>query len=198
MSTDKKNQILNAAIECFTTYGFEKTSMSDIGRLVGLNKASLYYHFKDKQELFNSMIQTKRAKHRNTIHSVLSSKKDIISGIVAFLCGEIGFVEELAVNFLVHARENYSFKDGSMPVFNEIINEDIQILTTMITEERNKGKFQEVNPAELAGIILQTCRGLLEIDCPLDKPVSEKPAAYERVRSDIRKIIPLILKGAGA
>ncbi len=198
MGPDKKKMILQAAIECFTAYGFEKTSMSDIGRLVGLNKASLYYHFKDKQELFNEMVRSRREHYRVAIQAILSSKEDITLRVVDFLCSEIGFIEELAVNFFVSIRENNGLKNGSFPVFTEIVNEILQILVKMISEEKNRGSFAETDPLELAGMVLQTSRGLLEIDCPLDKPVSQRAKAYERVRSDIRKIIPFILKGAGA
>ena len=42
---DKREQILKAAAECLSQYGYEKTTLSDIGKLVGLNKASLYYYY---------------------------------------------------------------------------------------------------------------------------------------------------------
>jgi AcrR family transcriptional regulator len=56
MALTKRLQILNAAMDCFSTYGYEKTTMSDIGARVGMNKASLYYHFKDKIALFATMV----------------------------------------------------------------------------------------------------------------------------------------------
>lgn len=48
----KKDLILHAGSECFARYGFDKTTLDDIGRRAGLNKASLYYYFKNKEEIF--------------------------------------------------------------------------------------------------------------------------------------------------
>ena len=53
---EKKQEILKAAAECFARYGYEKTTMDDIGKLVGLNKASLYYYYKNKESIYTEVI----------------------------------------------------------------------------------------------------------------------------------------------
>jgi TetR/AcrR family transcriptional regulator, biofilm operon repressor len=47
-----KEKIQQAAFKCVARYGFEKTTMDDIAGEVGLNKASLYYYYKNKEEIF--------------------------------------------------------------------------------------------------------------------------------------------------
>ena len=53
-----KEKIIKAAIRLFAKLGYESTSMSGIAKSVGLEKASLYYHFKDKDELFAAVTET--------------------------------------------------------------------------------------------------------------------------------------------
>jgi AcrR family transcriptional regulator len=53
---DKKDEILDAATRCFARYGYDKTTMEDIGKLVGMNKVSLYYYFDGKEELFKAAL----------------------------------------------------------------------------------------------------------------------------------------------
>jgi AcrR family transcriptional regulator len=53
---DKKDEILDAATRCFARYGYDKTTMEDIGKLVGMNKVSLYYYFDSKELLFKSAL----------------------------------------------------------------------------------------------------------------------------------------------
>jgi AcrR family transcriptional regulator len=53
---DKKDEILDAATRCFARYGYEKTTMDDIGKLVGMNKVSLYYYFDGKEALFKAAL----------------------------------------------------------------------------------------------------------------------------------------------
>lgn len=53
---DKKALILKAASSCFARYGYEKTTLDDIGRQVSLNKASLYYYYKNKESIYTDVI----------------------------------------------------------------------------------------------------------------------------------------------
>ena len=47
-----KERIGKAAMECFVQYGLDKTTLDDIAKKIGLNKASLYYYYKNKEDIF--------------------------------------------------------------------------------------------------------------------------------------------------
>lgn len=49
---EKRSELLVKAAECFRKYGYDKTSLDDIAKAMKLNKASLYYYIKNKEELF--------------------------------------------------------------------------------------------------------------------------------------------------
>ena len=51
-----KQKILDAALELFSTQGFEATSVSQIADEVSIRKASVYSHFENKQEILDSLI----------------------------------------------------------------------------------------------------------------------------------------------
>jgi AcrR family transcriptional regulator len=53
--TDGKTRILSEARTLFLERGFAETSMQDIADASGMTKAALYYHFRDKNELFSTM-----------------------------------------------------------------------------------------------------------------------------------------------
>jgi AcrR family transcriptional regulator len=63
-SAEKKNQILHAALDLFLKKGYYGTSTSEICLLTGINKASLYYYFESKKDLFLSL-------HTNSIDTLL-------------------------------------------------------------------------------------------------------------------------------
>jgi len=50
------NKILNAAEDFFTNFGYLGTAVSQIAKAVDITKASLYYHFDSKQELFEEVL----------------------------------------------------------------------------------------------------------------------------------------------
>jgi AcrR family transcriptional regulator len=48
----RRREIADIALAQFLTHGYARTSMAGIARVVGIEKASLYYHFKGKEDLF--------------------------------------------------------------------------------------------------------------------------------------------------
>ncbi|GAA1604280.1 hypothetical protein GCM10009789_67830 [Kribbella sancticallisti] len=55
---DTKGDIHRAALDLFSTRGYEKTSLREIAEQVGITKASLYYHYSSKQDLLQAIIGT--------------------------------------------------------------------------------------------------------------------------------------------
>ena len=55
---DTKAEIHRAAVELFSSQGYEKTSLRAIAEAVGITKASLYYHYSSKQDLLRAIVGT--------------------------------------------------------------------------------------------------------------------------------------------
>lgn len=53
-----KQEILNAALDLFSTKGYEATSVSQIVEAVGIRKASLYSHFASKHEILEALTKS--------------------------------------------------------------------------------------------------------------------------------------------
>lgn len=53
----RKKEILDAALQCFSTKGYHETRIDDIVRESGLTKGAIYWYFKGKRELFIALIE---------------------------------------------------------------------------------------------------------------------------------------------
>ena len=53
---DTKQVILVEALELFSTNGYDGVTVADIAAAVGIKAASLYKHYKSKQEIFDSIL----------------------------------------------------------------------------------------------------------------------------------------------
>ncbi|MCL6285289.1 TetR/AcrR family transcriptional regulator [Ruegeria sp. 2012CJ41-6] len=53
----KQKAILDAAWTAFATYGFRKTSMDDIARGAGMSRAALYLHYRNKDDIFQTLVR---------------------------------------------------------------------------------------------------------------------------------------------
>lgn len=52
-----RRRIQTVALELFTEQGYEKTSLREIAERLGVTKAALYYHFKSKDDIVNSLVE---------------------------------------------------------------------------------------------------------------------------------------------
>lgn len=54
---ERRQQILEAAFQAFSENGYAKTTMDDIVQRSGLSKGTLYWHFKNKEDLFIATLE---------------------------------------------------------------------------------------------------------------------------------------------
>ena len=52
-----RNKLLDAAEQLFQRQGVARTSLNDIAVAAGTTRGAIYWHFKDKADLFNAMIE---------------------------------------------------------------------------------------------------------------------------------------------
>ncbi len=53
---EKRNAIVDAAEKLFFSKGFDSVTMGDIAKEVGVNRATLYLYFEDKEEIFFAIV----------------------------------------------------------------------------------------------------------------------------------------------
>lgn len=52
----KQQQILAAATEAFLAFGFRRCSMAEIAARAGMSRAALYLHYKNKEDIYASLV----------------------------------------------------------------------------------------------------------------------------------------------
>ena len=75
----KRAVILNAAERLFATQGFAATRLEDVAEEVGLTRAALFYHFRDKQQLYDAMIIEAFAPLNDKLKTILARTDDSIA-----------------------------------------------------------------------------------------------------------------------
>jgi AcrR family transcriptional regulator len=76
--SDRREQIISAATEFFYEYGFQKATIRDICRKIGITQGALYYHFRNKEEILYTIIERSSNNLYLLLRSCLSEDKDPI------------------------------------------------------------------------------------------------------------------------
>ncbi len=75
---EKKQHIMTAAAEVFTRYGFKKASMQDIADAAMMSRAALYLHFRNKDDLFRSLMTWHHGAALTAAEAAFSSSRPFI------------------------------------------------------------------------------------------------------------------------
>jgi TetR/AcrR family transcriptional regulator, transcriptional repressor of aconitase len=65
----RRQQILDAAVECFSRQGFHPTTMQDIIKEAGLSSGAIYSYFASKEELIEAIAERRHARELALIQS---------------------------------------------------------------------------------------------------------------------------------
>jgi AcrR family transcriptional regulator len=82
---DPKARILAAATEAFSSLGFAAARVDEIAVQAGVNKAMLYYHFGDKQQLYGEVLTAVLARAHVALLAAIEGKENASEKIVAIL-----------------------------------------------------------------------------------------------------------------
>lgn len=143
-------EIINSASLLFDRYGARKTTMEDIAREVGKGKSTLYYYFKNKEEVFASVLRYEFDTLASEVLEASSEKPDARQVMASF-------IKELFVR--IHQFRNLKScllgeVDGrSKATADRILEEFTLWELTMIKEILSKGiaegSFRTMNSREI-------------------------------------------------
>src|SRR5688572_287680 len=70
---DGRGRIVRQARGLFTAHGYAAVSMQQIADAAGVNKATLYHHFRDKEDLFVTIVREELGRARAGIAAALEA-----------------------------------------------------------------------------------------------------------------------------
>ncbi|CAN5364586.1 hypothetical protein BH11BAC2_BH11BAC2_10040 [soil metagenome] len=195
---DRKLKILNAASECFARYGFEKTTLDDIGKIVGLNKASLYYYYVNKENIFCDVIFREADIYIEEIQKKVRSARSAEAKILSYLGERLNYYR-LVVN--LHNLSMDTIRKVE-PVFSEIYDKilakEAAFLSQLIKEGVDDGEFTKTDSQKLAEILLTVATSIRYREVHISYVRMAGEADYVKITDEVKLIAKMILKGIKA
>ena len=72
-----RDAILDTSADLFSQHGYKEVSIRDIAQACGMTNAALYYHFKNKEDLFLAMLQRDHEKTLAALRTAASGPGDL-------------------------------------------------------------------------------------------------------------------------
>lgn len=91
MKREKREQILDSALELFAEQGFRGTPTADIAKHAGVATGTLFHHFKTKEDLINSLYEHIKSKMAENILLPLEDNTGLRDKIHDILLGHVSW-----------------------------------------------------------------------------------------------------------
>lgn len=186
--------ILNGAKKLIQQYGLKKTTMEDIAKAAGKSKSTLYYYFKDKEEIFDRVINLEIDEFFQIVKTTVNEQPDAISMLKAYIVTKVKTLREktnlysFAIEHDLQGRINKEFTN-----LRNKYDEEEKKLTGFILAKGVESKLfkNEITPEiDMLSELLVSCIRGIEMDIIVhdrNKALADK--------ADL--LVNIIIKGIG-
>jgi TetR/AcrR family transcriptional regulator len=143
--------ILKAAVAEFAREGVAGARMDAIAHSAGLNKALLYYYFKDKEALYEAVLDEVFVGVREAIRNALSQQLPPPDRLRAYVHAHFDYIASHPLYpRIVHAEFLRAGKEPSrlQRVAREYFRPVFADIAALLREGASKGEFREVDPVQ--------------------------------------------------
>jgi AcrR family transcriptional regulator len=157
-----RRELVSVAIDCFSLYGYQGTSIDRIARAAGVTKGALYYHFKDKEALLFGALDDRIGGFERVVVERVTRLRDPIAALyaVADICIEQATRSNhrrFMLTLMVEALDTYPALSER---FQQMMRRFREFLANTVRIGQNKGLFRrEVEPALAAQLFVSALFG---------------------------------------
>lgn len=166
---ERRQEIVDAAQKCFFSRGYDQVTMDDIAKEVGVNKALIYYYFRDKESVYFAVALRGARIFKDMIRAAAAGELTGIKKLRAI--GRAYF--EFSMNHPEHFKINYdsgsfrfllSKKDQFSREHMELTAEMSRICVEAAKLGIEDGTIRKgLNPAEIVIFLGHACEGLVKV-----------------------------------
>jgi TetR/AcrR family transcriptional regulator len=146
---ESRTAILKAAVREFAEEGIAGARTEAIARSAGVNKALLYYYFKDKEALYGAVLDQVFGGVRAAIHGALSQKLSPREKLASYVCAHFDYIASnplypriVQAEFLRAGRDPSRLQRIAQEYFRPVFLE----LSALLKTGAQRGDFRQVDP----------------------------------------------------
>jgi TetR/AcrR family transcriptional regulator len=148
---ESRAAILRAAAQEFAEHGIAGARTDAIARAARVNKALLYYYFKDKETLYGAVLDNAFSGMKTNIFQVLDSDLPPREKIMAYVGAYFDFIASNQIYPKLMQREMMRAREGNSVHINRLVKTYFQPIYRRVGELLHKGiaegEFRQVDPA---------------------------------------------------
>jgi len=157
---ERRQEIIRTAKQVFKKFGFKKTAIIDIGAEIGLNQASIYYYFQNKEEIFAECLIDELDLLKAELKVILASDEPIEEKICKIFSMRFRLFQENVI-----LQESYEINYEKVPerLKNQLLmvnKQEHTIIQSLLKNAIEKGEISVKNPEKFTNILIHISQGI--------------------------------------
>lgn len=195
MEDSKVATILEAARKRFAHYGISKTTMNEIAADIGMSKASLYYYFPDKENLFIAVVEQDFSEFHRTIEALLNKPNKASYKMKKY----VSMRNELLGKLINLSKvDGVNMSQALNPVYDnlkiKLFRKEKEMVTRILEYGVKEGEFVKLPPETYADLVITLLTGIRSQGILLSAG-GDVAAFQERIASQASLFVEIFLNG---
>jgi AcrR family transcriptional regulator len=150
---ETKARIKRAATELFAEKGFNGTGVTEIGDGAGIQRGSLYYHIKSKEDLLWQIIYDHLQASVAAVKGIAESEAPPGEKLRALIRHQVAFVIERRLEMIIFQRDRCSVTGDRALVLQEMLDGVTDQWRCVVREGHQAGTFATADPVVINAIL---------------------------------------------
>lgn len=185
----KREKLMTAAYDLFTSKGVFDTSISDIVKKADMAKGTFYLYFKDKYEIRNELVTQKAgdlfsASRKKIMHIESRSLEEIVIGVADVIIERLNSDQSL-MEFIAKNLRWGIFHKVLLEGDNEVSASFYDWYTDLIKKSGRTFRNHELMMYMIMELINSTCYNVI---------LYSEPVSLPELKTELFKLIPVIIK----
>jgi AcrR family transcriptional regulator len=155
-TAERREAIIEAALDEFISRGFTATRIDDVARRAGVAKGTIYLHFKDKESMFEELIRTALVPLIGRLHApppIGGSVRDAVEAFARTFIQEVACTRRGDIVRLIVA-EGPRFPSIADFYYREVVSRGLAGMRALIELAVSRGEIQQKNLARFPQILV--------------------------------------------
>ncbi|MGJ7030154.1 TetR/AcrR family transcriptional regulator [Niabella hirudinis] len=190
-----KKQIGKGAMQCFEKFGLDKTTLEDIAQTVGLNKASLYYYYKNKEDIFVETALREGEDYILALQGRAQQKKGIENQVAYYMQARFKYYMKVLNMNRVSTDTLHKILPRFFELYDALMNREKRFLSELIRHAIGKGELAQASPVQIASVLINISDALKHAAEQMAILKRDADVDYARSLQDMKLLVSLIFRG---
>lgn len=180
-----RKEIVRVSRRIFTRRGYRKTTMEEISEATKMGKSSIYYYFRNKEDIFRAVVTYEAKQLKNKLDKIIQKEENPSDRLRAYILFRLHHVRTLS-NFYAALNDESLSHINFIPRIRKGFEKEEQYMVRSILEEGMAAGEFKIKSSEIGAVAISAMLKGLELPLLLNESFKDD---REQLMDDLIRVL---------